>query len=249
MKKQSHNKEPQLRRIVKRAQRKVDSKFDNVAWLNNRFKQSTRAYVRITEKRPPKDVLFDMATLLDKTFENSKRNKEKHESKVRTREEWEQLERVYVGKPLPLEEGMKYCRAWDCINQIVATGRKEYCSKRCRHEQKAAVKRLAVNGTLLPVEVYKGIREESVFKKQDKHEQYTEYIETFSNNNPYDLRTIGARRKKIRPTIESKQSHKVHVRLNDEDTKSKNVFTVSIKTGVCNVHNEEKFRNIYRLVE
>lgn len=248
LKSKEKKKQDQLRRIVKKSRKRVNSKFSNVEWLNYRFRCSLKAYVLIVEKRPPNDIVFEMANILDYVYENRSRIQELQAVGERTREEWERFELNYLGYPPSLEDGKKFCAAWNCFSQIKAIGRKSYCSERCRNEQKMATKRLKDNGTLLPVAVYKSLRQEYAVKKQGSSEFSTGTIETYGFNNPYELRTIGAKRKKIRPTIDSKNnSHKVSVRLNDKVNPNRpNVFTVNIATGKKQVLNAKSYGDHYR---
>ncbi|QDY84879.1 hypothetical protein FQU75_16630 [Paenibacillus polymyxa] len=109
------------------------------------------------------EALDTMGQRLDYVIENNSRMLEREVASGRTRADWIELERDYVGFPPVVYEDEReptYCAAWNCHNEVRLTGKRpsKYCSEKCRHEQKAAERRFKRTGTFLPVKAYEKLR-------------------------------------------------------------------------------------------
>lgn len=105
------------------------------------------------------EAVETMGQRLDYIIENGERAEAKAAAFTRTREEWEELERDYIGFPPPVDEDEDeptYCACWNCHN--ARRRRSVYCSERCRNEQKTAELRFRTTGTYLPRKAYESVR-------------------------------------------------------------------------------------------
>ncbi|OMD92408.1 hypothetical protein BSK49_03775 [Paenibacillus odorifer] len=105
------------------------------------------------------EAVETMGQRLDYVIENNDRSAVKAAAWARTREEWAELERDYIGYPPLIHEDdaePNYCAAWDCHRS--ARRRSIYCCDRCRNEQKAAKLRFETTGTYLPRKAYESVR-------------------------------------------------------------------------------------------
>lgn len=202
---------------------KVNAQFTDVDWLIGEFEREIAAFmdgmIRLVpdkHKMPlvPADLLILMAQKLLYAEENIERKRQEEAAMRRTREEWAALELLYVGgeKPSP-PDGMVVCACWDCLVTYRRKHRNsKFCSERCRNEQKAAELRFKKTGTYLPRKAYIGYREEYDGRRREWIEKPYAVVPEIAQH-----RRDGNRISKSRPTMDAKRSHKVNVRLREED--------------------------------
>ena len=154
--------------------KKVDTKFTDIDWLKCEVNDIIEEYMFLGGEKPVQEVgreLDLMGLLLYKTLENVDRAKEK----VRTREEWAELEREYI-PPAPafVPEGYAVCACWRCNNIFKKRGKRKYCSEECAQEQQDANKRLKKTGTYLRpyADGYREKRQESIERMAKVKEVY-----------------------------------------------------------------------------
>lgn len=111
------------------------------------------------QRSPFWEAVETMGQRLDYVIENGERAEAKEAAFTRTREEWAELERDYIGFPPTVhedEDEPEYCAAWNCHSS--RRRRSIYCCERCRNEQKAAELRFEATGTYLPRKEYERVR-------------------------------------------------------------------------------------------
>lgn len=221
-------------RECRRLRSEITVETVDFTYYSDQFAQAIENYITATGERPPGRKrpgesrssyrVYNLEWIgesLDKVAENIERQQCDRENKVRSRGEWEAMEREHIRSTAEAIEDVEdptnryvTCAAWNCANVFVPGVERradaKYCSRSCAQEQRDARKRYKATGTYLPVAAYEPNGWEYEERKYRAGVKPTLY-------DSLEIDQMNAvQTGKRAPTREDGEGHSVDVRLGEE---------------------------------